>query len=100
MKVLNVQPNNLYMHPKCLDVCLFPFSIGAPITHIKRNKKVVPISAHWVNLGYDGNPWRVPSKRGYYRVYINADELHKWIDVTDFVDKKRLKPGLPSRMPV
>lgn len=79
-----MRPYRYYMHETAMDVCLF-------IDKVYRvSQSKYSVRASTLNLGYSGRPFLIALPRRY--TITNAEQ---WVDVTDKINVKRVKSGLP-----
>jgi hypothetical protein len=80
MSEQRLKPGRFYMHTSAMDVALYVISTGAE----------GEVYGTWYNLGYVGSPFPL-GKDTVLQVMTE-----QWIDVTDKINVKRIKPGVPK----
>lgn len=80
---------NTYMHKKAMDVAIEVKKINY------KSPDNLSISVSWINLGYQGEPFK-PNGDMVQEVLIPIDQKFDWIDITEKMNIKRTKPGVPS----
>ena len=78
----------IYMHKNSLDVALKVYKLR------EYKPGFVDIKGCWLNLGYEGNPWKC-SDVMKYRIPLK-DFKENWVNITDLIHEPRQKAGLPE----
>jgi len=68
------------MHKNGMDCCI----------HVLAQYPSGNLFVNWVNLGYVGKPYIVE-----YGSVLSLQKWYDWVDVTEKINSKRVKPGLP-----
>jgi len=77
-----------YMHKNAMDV-------GIEVKKINyKSPDNLNISVNWVNLGYAGAPYR-PYGDMIQEILIPVEQKSDWINITNKLNIKRTKPGIP-----
>jgi hypothetical protein len=77
-----------YMHKNAMDVCIEVLKIRY------QDDRQIKLKVRWWNLGYAGERYALFGNNAENLILSRANWL-EWVNITDQVDNKREKPGLP-----
>lgn len=78
---------SFYMHKNAMDCCI---QVGS-VRH--RDPSQLVVAFRFFNLGYSGKPW--PLSGYLVQEFDSSDFLMNWVNISDKVNLKRTKPGVP-----
>jgi len=84
-----VIPGHFYMHKNALDVAIKVYD-----TFLIAEEGLMYVESTWYNLGALDEPFEVNGDVS--RFPIETSKLGDWVDITDKINHRRNKPGLPE----